>query len=42
MKAISTWVEVSSAETTSVIHLRDTRSSMINAAERARVKWVVS
>ncbi|MEI2784142.1 MAG: hypothetical protein V9E82_00320 [Candidatus Nanopelagicales bacterium] len=42
MKASSTWVEVSSTETISVIHLRETRSSMISTAMPALVKWVVS
>jgi hypothetical protein len=35
-------VEVSSAETTSVIHLRETRSSMMSTAIPAAGKWVVS
>jgi hypothetical protein len=37
-----TWVEVSSAETTSASHLRETRSSITVAATPALVKWVVS
>ncbi len=37
-----TWVEVSSAETRSSIHLRDTTSTMANTARLARVKWVQS
>jgi hypothetical protein len=37
-----TWVEVSSAETISASHLRDTRSSITVAATPARVKWVAS
>ena len=37
-----TWVEVSSAETTSPSHLRLTRSSITVTATPARVKWVVS
>jgi hypothetical protein len=36
------WVAVSSADTISAIHLRDTRSSTTVAATPARVKWVVS
>lgn len=42
MKATSTWVWVSSAETISVIHFRETRSSMTSTAIPALVKWVVS
>jgi len=42
VKASSTWVDVSSTETISVIHLRETRSSMISTAIPALVKWVVS
>jgi len=42
VNANSTWVEVSSTETISVSHFRDTRSSMISTAIRARGKWVVS
>ncbi len=41
-KMISTWVEVSSAETMSAIHLRDTRSSITVTATPARVKCDVS
>ncbi len=37
-----TWVAVSSAETISASHVRDTRSSVTVAATPARVKWVVS
>jgi hypothetical protein len=37
-----TWVEVSSAETISASHLRETRSSTTVAATPALVKWVVS
>lgn len=42
VKAMITWVWVSSAETTSQIHLRDTRSMIASAAIRHRVKCVVS
>ena len=42
MKASSTWVEVSSTLTIWLSHFRETRSSMINTAIPARVKWVVS
>jgi hypothetical protein len=42
VKPSSTWVEVSTTETTSVIHLRETRSSMIRTDMPAAVKWVVS
>jgi hypothetical protein len=42
VNASSTWVEVSSLETISVIHFRETRSSMISTAIPARVKCVVS
>ena len=42
VKTISTWVEVSSPDTMSAIHLRDTRSSMMVTAMPQRVKWVVS
>ena len=42
MKASSTWVEVSSTETISVIHFRETRSSMISTAMPAAGKCVVS
>jgi hypothetical protein len=41
-KAAWTWVEVSSTETTSASHLRETRSSIAQTATPARVKWVVS
>jgi hypothetical protein len=37
-----TWVEVSSAETISASHLRDTRSSITVTAVFALMKWVVS
>ena len=37
-EASSTWVEVSSTETISVSHFRETRSSMINTAIPTRVK----
>jgi len=37
-----TWVTVSSAETISASHVRDTRSSVTVAATLAWVKWVVS
>ena len=42
MNTISIWVEVSSAETISATHLRDTRSSMTVTAIPALGKWVVS
>ena len=42
MNTISTWVEVSSDDTMSAIHLRLTRSSITVTATPARVKWVVS
>ena len=42
VKASSTWVEVSSTETTSVSHLRETRSAMMSTAIPAAVKCVVS
>jgi hypothetical protein len=41
-EASSTWVEVSSAETISVSHLSETRSSMMSTAIPAAVKCVVS
>jgi hypothetical protein len=41
-KTTWTWVEVSSADTISASHLRETRSSTTVAATPARVKWVVS
>lgn len=42
VKATSTWIEDSSAETRVVIHLRDTMSMMATAHRLARVKWVKS
>jgi len=42
VKASSTWVEVSSTLTISVIHFRETRSSMISTAIWALGKWVTS
>jgi hypothetical protein len=42
VKATSTWVEVSSADTTVPNHLRDTMSKIATAARQARVKWVKS
>jgi hypothetical protein len=42
VNTISSWVEVSSAETMSAIHLRDTRSSITVTATPAFVKCVVS
>src|SRR5579863_4116140 len=42
VKTISTWVEVSSDETMWASHLRDTRSSTMVTAARARVKCVVA
>jgi hypothetical protein len=41
-KAAWTWTLVSSNETTSPSHLRETRSSIAQTATPARVKWVVS
>ena len=42
VNTISTWVEVSSADTMWAIHLRDTRSSTTVTAIPARMKCVVS
>ena len=42
VKTISIWVEVSSAETISAIHFRDTRSSTTVTATPALVKCDVS
>jgi hypothetical protein len=39
-KAAWTWTLVSSTETTSPSHLRETRSSIAQTAAPARVKWV--
>jgi hypothetical protein len=42
VNATSTWVEVSSAETSVDNHLRDTTSMTATATRRAAVKWVKS
>jgi hypothetical protein len=42
VKATSTWIEDSSAQTRVWIQRRETTSMMASAARRARVKWVKS